>query len=85
MAVKMKGEWNHASVREGRVFVGLRFWLEAAPLYRTTTILLFYFPELWEKYARGLVISAVRDYDESWFQCCVKGNLWQEGVCASSP
>lgn len=85
MAVKRKGEWNHASVREGWVFVGLRFWLEAAPLYWTTTSLLFFPQELWEKYARGLVISAVRDYDESWFQCSVKGELWQEGVCASSP
>lgn len=45
MAVKRKGEWNHASEREGWVFVGLRFWLEAAPLYWTTTSFLF-FPEL---------------------------------------
>lgn len=51
MAVKRKGEWNHASEREAWVFVGLRFWLEAAPLYWTTTSFpfkynLFFFPEL---------------------------------------
>lgn len=46
MAVKRKGEWHHASEREGWVFVGLRLWLEAAPLYWTTTSFLFFFSEL---------------------------------------
>lgn len=53
MAVKRKGEWNHASDRERWVSVGLRFWLEAVPLYWTTTSFPFkhknFFFHSWKK------------------------------------